>query len=312
MDLKWPLLLLALLVLLPIGYALLVRFLPDPEVPIGLPVAHAKRLRALPRFRELARQQLLLTQVQLVSVGLVLLGAVWLAARPMHTEVVDDPARPGDLVVCADLSPAARAGTIAVLGQLRALLPVLRAEPIRIGLQGFTASTGELLALTDDFALTDAAVVQVRKTLTSLGAKGAGDAEGAATGDALVTCAKAFDAPKAKRGRAVILVGSGSSTGSVVSMAEAAGVAHDRGVRVYAVPAGASSAGLGDLRTAARLTGGDLVTSSRPMDAIWSKEALRLDPPPVALRRDGPFIPTLIVLLGLGGLLLAGLRGLFR
>lgn len=309
MDLRWPLLLLALLVLLPLAYALLMRFLPDPETPVGLPVAHAERLRALPRFRELARQQLLLTQVQLVAVGLVLVGAVWLAARPMHTEVVDEPARAGDLVVCADLTPAARAGTIAALGQLRNLLPVLRNEPIRLGLQGFQASTAELVALTDDFDQADAIVEQTQQTLGSLGAQGTA---GAATADALVTCAKAFDAPKAKRGRAVVLVGSGSSVGSVLSMAEAAGIAHDRGVTVYAVPVGASAAGLAELKAAARLTGGEVVTGADPVDAIWSKEAVRLDPPPVALRRDGPFVPTVVVLLGLGGLLLAGLRGLFR
>jgi hypothetical protein len=309
MDLRWPLLLLALLVLLPVGYALLVRFLPDPETPVGLPIAYAERLRALPRFRELARQQLLLTQVQLVSVGLVLVGAVWLAARPMHTEVVDEPARPGDLVVCADLTPAARAGTVAALGEVRGLVPVLRNEPIRLGLQGFQASTAELLALTDDFDQADAVLEQTQQTLTSLGTKGT---DGAATGDGLVTCAKAFDAPQAKRGRAVVLVGSGSSAGSVLSLAEAAGVAHDRHVIVYAVPVGASTEGMAALKAAARMTGGEVVTGTNPIDAIWSKEAVRLDPPPVALRRDGPVVPTVVVLLGLGGLLLAGLRGLFR
>lgn len=309
MDLRWPLLLLALLVLLPLAYALLMRFLPDPETPVGLPVAHAARLRALPRFRELARQQLLLTQVQLVSVGLVLVGAVWLAARPMHTEVVDEPARPGDLVVCADLTPSARPGTIAALGQVRALLPVLRTEPVRLGMQGFQASTAELLALTDDFAQAEAVLAETQQTLRSLGGQGS---EGAATGDGLVTCAKAFDAPKAKRGRAVVLIGSGSSAGSVLGLAEAAGIARDRGVTVYAVPVGASTSGLADLKAAARLTGGAVVAGGNPVDAVWSKEAVRLDPPPMALRRDGPVVPTVVVLLGLGGLLLAGLRGLFR
>lgn len=309
MDLRWPLLLLALLVLLPLAYALLMRFLPDPETPVGLPVAHAERLRALPRFRELARQQLLLTQVQLVSVGLVLVGAVWLAARPMQTEVVDQPGRPGDLVVCADLTPAARAGTIGALGQLRALLPVLRTEPVRLGVQGFQASTAELLALTDDFSQADAVLEETQQTLRSLGAEGV---SGAATADGLVTCARSLDAPKAERGRAVLLVGSGSSDGSVLSMAEAAGIARDRGVTVYAVPVGASASGRADLKAAARLTGGAVVTGANPVDEVWSKEAVRLDPPARALRRDGPAVPTVVVLLGLGGLLLAGLRGLFR
>ncbi|MDO7869217.1 vWA domain-containing protein [Nocardioides jiangxiensis] len=309
MDLRWPLLILLLLVLLPVGYALLVRFMPDPEVPDGLPIGHASRLRALPRFQELARQQLLLTQVQLVSVVLVLIGSVWLAARPMHTEVVDKPAKPGDVVLCVDLTPAARAGTVPALAEVRDLLPVLRKEKLRIGMQGFQATTAELLALTDDFDRADAVIAETRSALADPTTSGT---RGAATGDGLVTCARTFDAPKAQRGRAVVLIGTGSSTGSVIDLAEAAGIARDRGVTVYAVPAGADRAGVADLKAAAELTGGELVGGPDPIDTVWSREAIRLDPPPTPLRRDGPFVPTVIVLLGLGGLLLAGLRGLFR
>jgi hypothetical protein len=309
MDLKWPLLLLLLLVALPVGYALLMRFLPDPELPEGLPVAHAERLRALPRFRELARQQLVLTQVQLVSVVLVLVGAVWLAARPMQTEIVDEPGRPGDLILCVDLTPGARTGAIQALSGARGLLSVLREEPVRLGMQGYQVSTAELLALTDDFAQADTTIQETQQTLKDLGSSGSA---APATGDGLVTCAKAFDAPKAKRGRAVVLIGSGGSSGSVLDVAEAAAVARDRDVTVYAVPVGASASGRADLEAAATLTGGQLVTGADPLDAVWSQEAIRLDPPPRPLRQDGPFLPTMIVLLGLGGLLLAGVRGLFR
>lgn len=309
MDLKWPLLLLLLLVLLPLAYALLVRFVPDPETPVGLPIGHASRLRALPRFQVLARQQLLLTQVQLVSVVLVLIGSVWLAARPMHTEVVDKPAKPGDLELCVDLTPAARAGTVPALAEVHDLVPVLRKEKLRIGMQGFQATTAELLALTDDFDRADAVFAETRTALADPKTSGT---TGAATGDGLVTCAKAFDAPKSQRGRAIVLIGTGSSIDSVIDLAEAAGIARDRGVTVYVVPAGASASGLADLTAAAKLTGGEVVTGPDPIDTVWSREAIRLDPPPTPLHRDGPFLPTVIVLLGLGGLLLAGLRGLFR
>lgn len=309
MDLKWPLLLLLLLVVLPVAYGLLMRFLPDPEPPEGLPIAHAARLRALPRFRELARQQLVLAQVQLVAVGLVLVGAVWLAARPMHTEIVDKPARPGDLVLCVDLTPGARLGAIEALAGARALLPVLREEPLRVGMQGFQTSTGELIALTDDLALADAKIQETQETLADLGAAGSTQP---ATGDGLVTCAKTFDAPKAERGRAVVLIGSGTSTGSVLSVAEAAALARDRDVTVYTVPVGASDAGRADLKAAAELTGGQMIAGAEPLDVVWTRESVRLDPPPRPVRQDGPVVPTVIVLLGLGGLLLAGVRGLFR
>lgn len=309
MDLKWPLLLLLLLVVLPVAYGLLMRFLPDPEPPEGLPIAHAARLRSLPRFRELARQQLVLTQVQLVSVVLVLVGSVWLAARPMHTEIVDKPARAGDLVLCVDLTPGARQGALEALAGARALVPALREEPLRIGMQGFQASTGELLALTDDLALADASLKATQETLADAAQDGATQP---ATGDGLVTCARTFDAPKAERGRAIVLIGSGTSTGSVLGVAEAAAVARDRDVTVYTVPVGASDAGRADLKAAAELTGGEMITGAEPLDAVWSREAVRLDPPPRPIRQDGPFVPTVIVLLGLGGLLLAGVRGLFR
>lgn len=307
MDLKWPLLLLLLLGILPAAYALMVRFLPDPEVPEGLPVAHASRLRSLPRYAELARQQLLITQVQLVSVVLVLVGAVWLAARPMHTEIVDKPARGGDLVLCLDLTPGAREGTLAALTGARDLLPLLKDQPIRIGVQGFTSATAELLALTDNIDQADAAMAAASSVLTSA----TSDAGAPATGDALVTCAKAFDAPKKKRGRAVVLVGTGEDSGSLLSIADASAIARDRDVAIYAVPVG-TAVGKADFKAAAELTGGALISGADPLDQIWSKESVRLDPPPTPVRRDGPLVPGILTLLGVAGLLLAGLRGLFR
>lgn len=308
MDLKWPLLLLLLLVVLPVAYGLLMRFLPEPEPPAGLPIAHAERIRALPRFRELARQQLVLAQVQLVAVGLVLVGAVWLAARPMHTEIVDKPARPGDLVLCVDLTPGSRAGVVEALAGARELIPALREDPLRLGMIGFQSSAGELLALTDDFAQAGTTIRETQEALADPGVAGIQPA----TGDGLVTCARTFDAPKRERGRAVVLIGSGASSGSVLSVAEAAAVARDRDVTVYTVPVGASAGARADLKAAAELTGGEMVTDADPLDVVWSREAVRLDPPPRPIRQDGPLVPTIVVLLGLGGLLLAGVRGLFR
>lgn len=309
MDLRWPLLLLLLLVLLPAAYALLMKLRPDPELPEGLPIAHAARLRALPRYAELARQQLLITQVQLVSVVLVLIGSIWLAARPMHTEIVDKPARAGDLVLCVDLTSTARTGVISALTGVRGLLPVLPGEQVRVGIQGFQTSTAELLALTDDLAQAGAAVDETQKALEGLGTAGSATP---ATGDGLVTCAKAFDAPKKQRGRAVVLIGSGGSADSLLSLADAAAIARDRDVTVYVVPAGASPGARADLKAAAELTGGEVITGADAIDEVWNRESVRLDPPPTPVRRDGPMVPALLTLLGVVGLVLAGLRGLFR
>ena len=310
MAMRWPLLGLLLLVLLPAAYWLLGKVRPAQEPPAGLPVAHAARLRALPRFRERARQQVAWATFQLVAVGLVLLGSVWLAARPVHTEVVDRPARQGDLILCLDLTPQQRVGDVEVLAQTRTLLPRLtELKGTRLGVHGYQTTTAELLPLTDDLGQADMILADVQKALGDV----SGEATSGATGDGLVSCAKALDGEDKRRGRAVVLVTAADpSSSSLYPLVEAAQYAASHSVAVYAIPAGAGKAAQADLKTAAELTGGALVTGPGPIGQVWDLERNRLDPPPSPVRRDAPLVPTVLVLLGVGGLVLAGLRGLFR
>jgi Ca-activated chloride channel family protein len=308
MDLRWPLLALLLIVLLPAAYWLLGLMRPTEPPPTGLPVAYAERLRTLPRFRELARQQLAWATVQLGAVGLVLVGTVWLAARPQATEVVDRAARPGDLMLCLDLTAPQRAADVDLLAQARTLVGKL--GDARIGLQGYQATAADLLPLTDD--RTSAASI-LHDTQTALGGLAGGGASSGATGDGLVSCAQGFDRPASARGRAVVLLSAdGGGSGSLHTLVEAAEYARKHHVTVYAVPAGASAASRADLQTAAELTGGRLVAGRDALAQAWDFEQARLDPPPTPMRRDAPLVPTLLTLFGVAGLLVAGLRGLFR
>lgn len=308
MDLKWPLLSLLLIVLLPAAYWLLGWVRPTEPPPTGLPVAHANRLRTLPRFRELARQQLAWATFQLGAVGLVLLGTVWLVARPQSTDVLDKPARAGDFMVCLDLTASQRLADIEVLAQARTLASQLGDS--RIGLQGYQATSADLLPLTDD--RTGAARVFTDTQAALRGLAGGGAASGA-TGDGLVSCAQGFDRPARERGRAVVLLSAdGAGTASLHSLVEAAEYAEKHDVTVYAIPAGATGSAQADLKTAAELTGGRLVMGRDALIQAWDLEKARLDPPPTPTRRDGPLVPTLLTLFGVAGLLVAGLRGLFR
>jgi hypothetical protein len=308
MDLKWPLLSLLLIVLLPAAYWLLGWVRPAEPPPTGLPVAHANRLRALPRFRELARQQLAWATFQLGAVGLVLLGTVWLVARPQSTDLVDKPARAGDLVLCLDLTAPQRVADIDLLAQARTLASQL--GDARIGLQGYQETTADLLPLTDD--RTSAAGV-FTDTQTALRGLAGGGASSGATGDGLVSCTQSFDRPARERGRAIVLLSAdGTGTGSLHSLVEAAEYADKHGVTVYAIPAGAAESAQADLKTAAELTGGRLVMGRDALVQAWDLEQARLDPPPTPTRRDNPLVPTLLALFGVAGLLIAGLRGLFR
>jgi Ca-activated chloride channel family protein len=308
MDLKWPLLALLLIVLLPAAYWLLGFLRPTEPPPTGLPVAHAERLRTLPRFRELARQQLAWATFQIGAVGLVLVGSVWLAARPQHVEVVDQPARPGDLMLCLDLTAPQRAADIDLLAQARRLVGHL--GDARIGLQGYQATAADLLPLTDDHA---GASNVLHDTQTALASLAGGGASSGATGDGLVSCAQGFDRPAGSRGRAVVLLSADAAgSNSLHTLVEAAEYAAKHHVTLYAVPAGATAAARADLQTAAELTGGRLVGGRDALAQAWDFEQARLDPPPTPAKRDAPLVPTLFTLFGVAGLLVAGLRGLFR
>lgn len=308
MDLRWPLLSLALAALLPALFWLVGLFrVPEQERPTGLPVGAAERIRALPRFQELARQQVSLARLQVVCSVVLLVGTVWLVGRPSTTTLADREGLPGDLVFCLDLTPANREADIDVLARARRLLDDLGEG--RVALSGFQDTTGELLPLTDDAG---AAADKFTETSEALQGLGSGTGPSGAAGDGLVSCAESFDKPADQRGRAVVLVTAGGpSTTSLHTLAEGARYAEKHHVAVYTVPAGATGPARADLTTAAEVTGGRVLPPTG-VGRVLELERERLDPPAVGVREDRPLLPTVLVLLGAGGLVALGVRGMFR
>lgn len=310
MDLRWPLLSLALVAVLPALFWLLGWFrLPEDEKPSGLPIGAAERLRALPRFAELARQQVTMAMLQMACVGVLLVGAVWAAGRPMSTSMDDRPGVPGDLVICLDLTPGNRETDIEVLARANQVLDEPGLGDGRIALHGFQDTTAELVPITDDAG---AARDRFTETIEALQKLGGGSGPSGAVGDGLATCAQAFDQPLSERGRAVLLVTANApGTDALLTLAEGARYAEKHEVAVYPVAAGASAAGRADLDSAAEATGGQVVPAGA-LDRVLELERQRLDPPSVPVHRDSPLLPTVLVLLGAGGLVALGVRGMFR
>lgn len=310
MDVKYPWLVFALVVVAPLlAWLLLRRPLPDDdELPDGLLVAHLERLRSLPRYRALAREQLMWTWVAIGCTLLVVLGSIWLAARPMATRVEDEKARPGDLLLCFDVTPAMRPHAVALLAQARSLLGDLDTE--RVGLYGFQTTTAELLPLTDDHGYAGQFLADAQTAL----AGNAGGVAAASAGDGLVSCAGHFDEPSALRGRAILLLSPNRpAPGALHSLIDAADVAVRNDVRVYtAAPPG--SPGEAELRAASEVTGGQFVPiAGQPVvPQVRALEQQRLDPPPVPVRDDAPVFPTILVVVGLFGVIGSGLRGAVR
>ena len=310
MDLTHPGLALGLLVLVPLAlWLLLQRPAPqDDDQPDGLLVAHLDRLRRLPRYRTLARQEVLWSGVALASTVVVVVGAVWLAGRPMAMATEDEPARPGDLVMCVDITPGNRPAAVSLLAQARRMLPGL--EDQRVALYGFQDTTAELMPLTDDRGYARDLLHDVQTVLSDADS----GASTANAGDGLVSCAQHVDERADDRGRAIVLMTpNASGAGAIHSLLDAAEYAKEHDVRVYAlVPPGAP--GAVELRTAAEVTGGRALPlqGRRPLEQVRSLELERLDPPPGPVRKDAPVLPTVLVVTGLFGVVLTGLRGVLR
>jgi len=277
------------------------------------------RLRTLPRYRMLARRQVLWAALQVAAVLVVLLGAALLAGRPTTVGTQDPEARPGDLLFCLDVSPTMHSDNLDVLAQVRQVIDDLDGE--RIGLFVFSQTTADLMPLTDDYAYARKRLHDVQEAFRELNEEylegtSALGGEPAKAGDGLVSCAQHFDRPESERGRALVLASRNQAgPDPLYTLLEAGEYAAQSGVVVYGLAARGTGDGLGEFRESVRFSGGRVLgLGSRggvgPVEQIRLIEQRRLDPPPVPVREDDPGNGSLLVLAGLGLVLLGGLREL--
>jgi Ca-activated chloride channel family protein len=279
----------------------------------GLLIAKLARIRGLPRYRAVVRQQMVQSAARVVAVAVVILGAVFLERRPTGEETEQGAARPGDLLLCLEASPQMYEENIAVLGQARSLAGQLDGE--RIGLMLFSDAAVTVMPLTDDYGYAQQRLHQAQLAFRNLAADTGAQTAGAKAGDGLVSCAQDFDRPTAERGRAVVLAtGLPGAADPLYGVLEAGQVAADDDVVVYAVaPAYRSVSAAADLDQVATLTGGRLYdgaenATTRALPRVLREERDRLVPPPTTVRDDRPLAGTVLVLLGLGLVLGAGVR----
>lgn len=314
MDLRWPLLTVLLLLLAGTWTWYAVRTWRQEQRPSdGLPVAKLGRVRSLPRYRAVVRQQLLQSGARVVAIGVVVLGAVLLVGRPTAEETGQGAPLPGDLILCLEASPQMYEENIALLGQAQGLVRELDGE--RIAITVFGDAAVPVMPLTDDYGFARQKLHQAQLAFQNLAAETGIRATGAKAGDGLVSCAKSFDRPTDERGRAVVLAtGLPDATDPLYGVLEAGQVAADGDVVVYAIaPAHRSGAAASDLQQVATLTGGRMYdgaegATTRTMARVLHEERDRLVPPDTTVRDDHPRGGTVLVLVGLCLVLGAGVR----
>ncbi|WP_029150388.1 VWA domain-containing protein [Microbacterium indicum] len=233
--------------------------------PSGASVARAERLRALPSVRRAARRRAAALAGVLVLGGAAVVVAGVVAARPMSSQTVLPEEHSRDVMLCLDVSGSMSDVDVEILDTFADLTERFAGE--RIGLTVFNSSAVQSFPLTDDYEFARRNLASMRDSIASNDYQsvpehwtGTLDGPGSSLiGDGLASCALRFDHDDEERSRSVILATDNEVVGEqVVTLQQAAALAGERGIRVFALnPIADDQSPLSvDLDEAAASTGG--------------------------------------------------------
>jgi Ca-activated chloride channel family protein len=330
MELKWPWL---AALLMGVVLALLFLWLRRPSRPHdSLLVAHSNRLRQLPRYRWLARRQMVITALRTAGALVLIAGAILLASRPIRVEVAEPDRSARDIQLCLDVSPSMYDWNLQIVEEFRELVKQLSGE--RIGLTIFNASSVTVFPLTDDYEFMADRLNEAEDAfrtreyqyfvgtlpLRRIGDQLVPDPSSASQiGDGLASCLQRFDPTAEARGRAVVLASDNDPLGRpLFSLEEAVGQALRDNVVVYGIgppdlaekPERASG-----FDAAATATGGTLALLQEETNVddvvagIQRLERSRLEQAPRATELDDPEVAFAIACAGFALLIGATLVG---
>lgn len=226
-------------------------------------VAGADRVRVLPSWAPLVRQECRRRQLALAGVGLVVCGLALLGARFVMVTDDSEALRHRDVVLCMDVSGSMVPTVEDVLDTYVALAAELTQE--RVGFVMFDANAVTGFALTDDHDEVAARLVGARQELLSeepVAGTTAPASGSSLVGDGLASCVQHFDRPDETRARTLVLATDNLVSGdSIYSLSQATDLAVDRNVMVFGVtPQGVPPHATAELRAqTARTHGGVLV-----------------------------------------------------
>lgn len=317
-SLRWPWLVVALAVLvvaLLVWWALARRGRPPADAAY---VAHATRLRSLPRYRALVQQRRVLGVLLSIAALITVAGTIVLAGRVQERQTLDQSDRTRDIMLCLDASGSMAEVDADVLREFRAIVDGLQGE--RIGLTIWSGVAITIFPLTDDYdyvveqlgeaekAFASGDVYSEEYALYTAGTVIDWDVQ-SQMGDGLASCVQRFDRREEDRSRAVVLASDNEPLGSgIYTVDEAAALAAGEKVVVHGIAAPMTAerpAALRQFEQATATTGGifallgDDGSTGAVVDSIGALEATRIDRPPLAQVLDRPTAGTLLTGFGL-------------
>lgn len=284
-------------------------------------MAHAARLRRIPRYRALVRNRQWATAVRCLAVLFLLAGTIVLVSRPTSEEVNQETFSNRDILLCLDVSGSMTDYDEEIAQEFSRIAEDLEGE--RIGLAIWSEVAVTIFPLTDDY---DFVVDQLDEAVESfdtydynfIAGVQIGRRKGSLIGDGLASCVDRFDRPDEERGRAIVLASDNDPQGKgVFTLQEAADYASDEDVVVYGFgtpemdtlnPGGQRS-----FEEAVESTGGQLQVMGEGslggiVDGINQLESERSEKPPEVIVNDEPWWGAGLASAGVVLVLLAGIR----
>lgn len=286
-------------------------------------VAHAGRLRGLPRYRTLVRRQVALGACLTLAALVASSGAIIVAGRVQERQTLVQSDRTRDIVLCLDASGSMAEVDRQVLREFRTIVDGLQGE--RVGLTIWSGAAITIFPLTDDYpyvvdqlyeaekAFRDGTVISDDYAVFTAGTVVDWDVQ-SQLGDGLASCVERFDRRDEDRTRAIVLASDNEPVGTgIYSVTEAAQYAADEHVVVHGIAAPRTAdrpPAVREFRSAMTSTGGtfsllgDDNSAGSVVRAIDSLEATPIDRPPVVQVFDRPRLGTTLAGIGLAALAL--------
>lgn len=288
----------------------LVRWRRSPHSPTY--VAHADRLRSLPRYRALVVRRVIVSALATVAAVVACIGGIILSGRVQETQTREQDDRTRDIMLCLDASGSMSQVNAAVVKELQRIVAELRGE--RIGMTIWNGVAVTVLPLTDDYAFVQEELARAQKAFATEDytyTYGLDHPAGSSLiGDGLVSCVQRFDRPDEERGRAIVMASDNAPYGrGVYTFQEAKDYAVQHGVIVHGIAAphtddvAFASEEFAEVATA---TGGtyhlldDGGSAAPVVEAINTLEATKIDKPPLVQVLDRPRLGKIIAGIGVG------------
>jgi hypothetical protein len=324
-ELRWPWLV-VVLSLLVVGLLLAWARSWWRRTPRGASyVAHAGRLRGLPRYRTLVRRRRLLGGFASVAALVAVAGGILLGGRLQETQTMQQDEDARDIMLCLDASGSTAPWNVDVVDEFQEIVEGLQGE--RIGLTVWNNAAITKFPLTDDYEFVQDQLELAKEAFSGWDEYTSSDAfydytagtfvarhdrQSSLVADGLVSCVQRFDRLDEDRGRALVLGTDGEQRGiGIYELDEAGQYAADHDVVVHTIANSGEPGTEGDLpglQAVSAETGGTYAllgtggSTEEVVEAINDLEAAKIEKPPLRQTLDRP--QTGIVIAGIGVALL--------